>query len=199
MRHTFAVAVLTAALTLSACKDSSGPAALSLTEAQAEDMMEALASVGAATSLSQRAAEYRQGPTVQLATITLDESQPCPGGGTNRTQGTVTSNDAGTQLSASLTQSYSACKATSPNGVLWTFNGAPNLKFDFSMSVNETTANYTMNGTQKGAIDAASSIGSGRCVIDLTFTASGNLQTSTGTATVSGTMCGRTISMTVTE
>ena len=197
MKHTVIAAALAAAMVLSACSDSTAPAAIQLTDAQAEDLMEALASVGSPTGLSRRSAEYRQGLSTQLATITIDESEPCPNGGTRRTQGTFNINDAGTQATADFTHGYTNCQATSPNNVLWTFNGAPNVAFDFSMTFNEATEEYSMSGTQKGAVDASSSLGSGRCVIDLTYSATGNAEA--GTVTVSGSVCGRTISVTVTE
>lgn len=196
--RTIAVA-LAAALTLSACSDSTAPAAIQLTDAQAEDMMDALAAVGALAATSRQTAEYRQNATTQPFTLTIDETEPCPNGGTHRVQGTFTGNDAGTQASASITQGYTGCKATSGSGTLWTFDGAPNVKFDFNMTTDPTTGQFSLNGTQKGAIDVSSSAGSGRCAIDLTFSASGNEQTGAATATVSGLVCGRTITMTVTE
>lgn len=199
MKHKFVVAALAAALTLSACKDSGAPAMLELTEAQATDMMEALSAVGSSTGFFHRTAEYRQGPNVQLATITLDQTDPCPNGGTHRMQGTLNMNDAGTQMTANITQGYTGCKSTSPNRVLWTFDGAPNIVFQFTMTMSATSGDYSFTGTQEGAIKAASSLGSGQCAINLAYTGSGNAQTGSGSATVSGTVCGRTINFTMTE
>ena len=51
--------------------------------------MEALAMVGGATSFSRQAAQYRTG-VAQLLTITVDQTDACPDGGTYRMQGTFT-------------------------------------------------------------------------------------------------------------
>lgn len=192
------VAALAAVLTLSACGDSTAPAAIQLTDAQAEDLMEALALVGGATAFSQQAAEYRASAT-QLLTMTVDQTDACPNGGTYRMQGTFTGNDAGTSATAAITQSYNACKAMSSNDVLWTFNGAPNIVINFTMTSNPTTGAFTMNGTQKGAIDASSSVGSGRCAIDLTYSMQGNDNTGAMNMSVTGSVCGRTITVTISD
>ena len=202
MKHnkSMIAAALAALLSLSACKDSSGPDSIQLTDAQAEDLMEALASVGSdGGELARRSAAFVAGPDAAFLQIPVDETEQCPGGGTVRQQGTLDVNDTFTQMTANVTNSYTGCKATSPQGVLWTFDGAPNIAFAFTVTSDATTGNYTISGTQKGAVDASSSIGSGRCAIDLTYTGSGNSETQTGSATVSGTACGRTINVTVTE
>lgn len=190
-------AALFALFALSACSDGNAPDALQLTEAQAEDLMEALSSVGAVGLMRQDA--YRVGDNTQAITVTVDETEPCPNGGTARVQGTFNANDAGTQMTAALVQSYSACKATSNAGRMWTFDGAPNVASNITMTANETTGAFSMNGTQKGAIDASSDIGSGRCVLDLTYTATGNEITGSFSMTMSGSVCGRTISISVSE
>lgn len=192
-------ALLAAVLTLAACGGGTEPTKqLDLTEAQAEDMMDALSAVGAFSGMYRQTAGYGAGRTA-LVTVTVDDTTPCPNGGTLRTQGTFNSDDAGSSFSANVTQSYAGCKATSSSGTLWTFNGAPNIATTFTMSFSESTGAYSMNGTQKGALDVASSVGSGRCNIDLTYTASGNDTTGQYTASISGTVCGRTISVTVSE
>jgi hypothetical protein len=188
-----------AAVVLAGCSDSTAPDPIQLTEAQAEDLMAALATIGSPTGLSQRMARYRQGDNTALITITVDEQAPCPDGGTYRVQGTLSGNDAGTEATISTTQSYANCKATSDNDVLWTFNGAPNIQTSVTMTSNPTTGAFSLTGTQQGAIDAASTLGTGRCAIDLTYSFTGNEQTETGTISVSGSVCGRNVTVTVTE
>lgn len=187
-------AALIAALALTACSDSTAPKAIQLTDAQAQDLMDALSAVGG-VSAPMRMSAYRAGPTTALATISVDQSAACPNGGTYGIKGSYNFDQAGTSGTIAITQTYAGCKATSTNGTLWTFNGAPNIATSFSFTSNATTGAFTMSGTEKGGIDAASTVGSGRCNIDITYNMSGNQNTNTGTVSISGSVCGRTISI----
>lgn len=180
-----------------ACGDSTGPTALS--EAQVEDMLDAMSAVSFAGQVSGPGLFVKRAGVVANATVTVSETVECPNGGSATVNGTVTDNpDAGT-FTAQITQAFSACAATSEAGRVWTFNGDPNIVTNVSASQNASTGAFSITATQVGGVKFASDIGAGSCALNLTLTISGN-QTS-GTATLNGTACGRTIqrSITVTE
>ena len=198
MRNRTIVAMLAAALTLSACGDTTAPVKdIELTDAQVSDMMDALSAIGAFDTGIMRTSAYRAGTPTALLTSPVDETVNCPNGGSTRTQGSVTMNDAMTQISAAVTQSYSACKATSSSNTVWTFNGAPNIKVNFSMTFNEATGAYTMTGTEVGALDISSTAGSGRCNINVSMSFSGNDNTGAHSGSVTGSVCGHTVNETM--
>ena len=183
------------ALTL-ACGDSTGPARLS--EEQVVDMLDAMSVVAyqdipGGANMSR--ASLWAAPQTANATVSVSQTVSCPNGGNASVTGTATDNpDAGT-ATATITQSFSACAATSSEGRVWTFNGDPNIVTTINSTWNEATGAFTMNMTQEGAIQFASNLGSGRCAIDLTLTMSGN-ETSFS-MTMSGTACGHTIQQSI--
>lgn len=203
MQRTVVSAFAAATLGLSGCggTESTEPTALiNLTEAQVADMMEALAAVsdvageigfGKATAGSMAA-------IIAAATITTDETEPCPAGGNQRMQGTVTFNDDFSQLSMAVTQTPQSCAAVSGSGTTWTFTGAPNIVSNLQMSTNESTGVFTLSGTQIGALEVSSTAGSGRCPINITMNLSGSLL-GTVSGSVTGTVCGQTFNETIDE
>lgn len=198
-------ALLLTAFALTACGDND-PALISLTEAQAEDLMDALASAGAfdpSTGMSVASAARASNAAIvaqAVFTSTVEASAPCPDGGTAGIKGSVTLNDNASPtvtMTMSVAQTFSGCKSTSTEGNLWTFNGAPNIASNFSMTINETTGIFSMTGTQKGALDVTGPDGSGRCHIDVSFNFSGNDQTGTFSGSLNGTVCGVSVSQTL--
>lgn len=180
-----------------ACGDSTGPTALS--EAQVEDMLDAMSVVAYASQVGGPGLFVKRAGQVANATVTVSETVECPNGGSATVNGTVTDNpDAGT-FSAQITQGFSSCAAASGAGRVWTFNGDPSIVTNVSATQNASTGAFSITATQAGGVKFASDIGAGSCALNLTLTISGN-QTS-GTATLNGTACGRTIqrSITVTE
>jgi hypothetical protein len=200
--RTKTLAILFSAFALAACGDN-GPDPIQLTEAQAEDMMDALASAGAfdpGTGLGVVAQMRSAAIAEAVVTSTVQASGPCPDGGTAGINGSVTINDNNAPtvtFTMSVAQTFSGCMSTSTEGNLWTFNGAPNITSTFSMSMNESTGAFTMTGTQKGALDVAGPDGSGRCVIDISLSLTGNDNTGALTGSLTGTVCGVSIETTI--
>ena len=199
-------AALLSVVALAACGDGNGPALITLNQAQAEDLMDALASAGAfdpSTGLSvAQAARASNAAVVANAvfTTTVEASGPCPNGGTAGINGSMTLNDNNAPtitMTMQVAQTFSGCRSTSTEGNLWTFNGAPNIASSFSMTMNESTSAFSMTGTQKGALDVTGPEGSGRCPIDISFNFTGNDQTGTFSGSVTGTVCGVSISQTM--
>lgn len=183
------VAIASLALTFTACGDSTAPN-LELTEDQVADMMDALSAAGLAG--------FGTTPEASLAVVSYDGTVDCPNGGTASINATINENDAGTSVTLTFTQGFSNCKATSSQGRLWTFNGNPNIVTNFSGTFNEETGDFTLNGSQTGGITASSDLGSGACAWNVEYTMSGNDNTGAFSGNVSGTICGRNISQSVT-
>lgn len=190
--------VALAAFTL-ACGDSTAP---KLSEAQVQDMADALFAVAwsgdaaapGGTSMSASPfGEFK--PTSANATVNVSQTVDCPNGGTAGVNGTATSDDAAGTFSATVTQTFTACSATSSQGRVWTFTGNPNIVTSISASSNQTTGAFSMTLTQVGGVKFESDLGAGACAINLTYTLSGN-QTSLS-ASLNGSACGRNISQTI--
>lgn len=186
------------ALNLAACGggDSLGPQ-IQLTDAQTDDMIEALEAIGALETEFSMVSAAMRNRNVALFTETFDESNSCPGGGTIRLQGTFSGADDFSSFSADITESFTNCAALSTSNTLWTFNGAPNLKLVMTGTENLSTGAYTSNGSITGALNASSSMGSGACSFNVTLNVQGDNDGESGSAT--GTVCGKPFSETWNE
>jgi hypothetical protein len=202
MKNTLLLVLTAVALT--ACGENA-PDPIQLSEAQALDMMDALAATGAmdvgpelsVTKAPDAGVDAAMAIVAMAVTSTINATAPCPNGGTAGVSGTATVNDDETQATAHVTQTFTDCKSTSSEGTLWTFNGAPSIVTTLSATSNPTTGAFTLNLTQKGALDVAGPASSGRCAIDFTINATGNENDDTGSITVSGSVCGVTFEQTV--
>lgn len=183
-----AFAVASLAVSVTACGDSTAPK-FDLTEAQVADMMDALATAGLAG--------FNAPMARNLAVVTVNQTVDCPNGGSATINGSIDEGTTGTSVSMSFTQGFSNCKATSSQGRMWTFNGNPNIVSTFTGTSNMQTGAFSFSGTQKGGITAASDLGSGACAWDVTYSISGNENTGAFSGSVSGTVCGRNISQSI--
>lgn len=178
-----------------ACGDSTAPN-VTLTDAQVGDMLDAITAVSfASTGAGGGLFVHGAGETANV-TVTLSETVSCPNGGSASVNGTVTGDPATGAFSAEVTQGFTACAAPSKQGRVWTFDGDPNIVTELSGTENATTGAFSLTATQVGGVKFASNLGAGSCALDLALTASGNA--TSGTVTLSGTACGRTIQRTVT-
>ena len=191
------------ALNLAACGggDSLGPQ-IQLTDAQTEDLMEALDAIGYDTDLgfSVAAASVRslvRSPDIALAVQPIDETDECPNGGTSRAVGNLNVSNDFSGGSVNVTQTFSNCRSESSSGTLWTINGAPDVKTAMNFTMNLSTYAFTMSGSQNGALNVSSSMGSGSCSINLNYSFTGSETSENGTIT--GTICGKPVSITINE
>lgn len=178
-----------------ACGDSTAPN-VTLTDAQVGDMLDAITAVslpGAVPGTGMFI--HRTGETANV-TVTLAETVSCPNGGSAAVNGTATSDPINGTFSAQITQGFTACAAPSEQGRVWTFDGNPNIVTNLSGTHNVNTGAFSLTATQVGGVKFSSNLGAGTCALDLSLTASGN--DTSGTVTLSGTACGRTIQRTVT-
>lgn len=179
------IAATSLALTIAACGDSTAPN-VTLDDEQVADMMDAMANAGVAG--------FTPPPVGNLAVITINESLECPNGGTASFAATIDENSTTGAVAMTITQGFSNCKSTSSSGRMWTFNGKPNIVSTFAGTSNATTGAFTMSGTQKGGITFSSDLGSGSCEFDVTFSMSGNENTEQFSGSMTGTVCGRSVS-----
>ena len=182
------IAATSLALTIAACGDSLGP--VTLNDEQVADMMDAMANAGVAG--------FTPPPVGNLAVTTINQSVQCPDGGTASIAATIDENANTGAVSMTITQGFSSCKSTSSSGRMWTFNGKPNIVSTFSGTSNATTGAFTLSGTQSGGISFSSDIGTGSCDFNVTFSMSGNENTEQFSGSISGTVCGRSVSQSLT-
>lgn len=178
-------------LSVAACGDSTAPN-VNLSDEQIAEMMEALANAGLFGVTP---------PPVgggSMAIVTLNESVECPNGGTASVSATINDNETNGSIAISITQGFTNCKATSSAGRMWTFNGNPNIVTTFNGTSNEQTGAFTLNGSQTGGILVSSDLGSGACAFDVTYAMSGNDNTGAFQGSVTGTICGKDFSQSLT-
>lgn len=181
------LAVASLVLTVAACGDSTGPN-VTLTEEQIDDMMDAMANAGSPGFAP---------PAANMAVITVTETADCPNGGTTSLNGTIDDNVNTGAFSMTITQGFTNCKSTSSSGRVWTFNGKPNIVTAMTGSENLSTGAFTFSGTQTGGVTFSSDLGSGACDFNVTITMSGNSNTEQFSGSISGTVCGRNVSQTL--
>ena len=175
------------ALTIAACGDSTGP--VTLNDEQVADMMDAMANAGVAG--------FTPPPVGNLAVITINESVECPNGGMSSFAATIDENAATGSMSMTITQGFTGCKSASSTGRVWTFNGKPNIVSTFNGTSNATTGAFTLSGTQTGGVSFSSDLGTGSCDFNVTFSMSGNENTEQFSVSMSGTVCGRSVSQSI--
>ena len=185
---------LVAAMAFSlACSDSTAPN-IELTEDQVNDMMDAFSAIGSTPDAASASNASNMAALIINQTVTVD----CPNGGTMTDAGIINANEQTNVITFSSTQTFTACKATSTSGRLWTFDSNPNLTSTFTMTSNEETGAFSMTGSQTGGLRVASDLGSGACEFDVSYTMNitpvpGTEGEFTVTGSVSGTVCGRSI------
>ncbi len=132
----------------------------------------------------------------------IDAEVPCPLGGTVVVSGSVEgSGDDETgdfDLALTLAQAHRGCRATHEDtGVVFTLDGDPNVRFQFEMSVRNET-DFDFLGSMAGRVIWETDDGrSGSCGIDLSFDLGGSALNGTGSANVTGQVCGVELSQAV--
>jgi hypothetical protein len=177
-------------LALSACSGDGATAPdAALTPEQAAEALEALSvvsTIGFGGGISARMAS-----DMPAATAGVNESAPCPAGGTTSVRGTSSVNEATGAVTVDIRQDYTRCAVTVASNRTWTFNGDPDIRFRFTSSVNASTGNVSLSGTQVGAVRFTSGAQSGRCSIDL------SMSITETTYSISGRVCGQQVSETI--
>jgi len=195
------------ALGLAACSDftSSGDV---LTDAEAAEMAEALVEgTFAGFGNFEAAPSGAPGQTDARITDTFSHSAPCEGGGTVALNGSLAYNvnqaDSSVTIEFDYTVAPSGCQVTSAGGTTFTLTGDPNLRVngDFSFDASATGGTFEGSLNYGGKFTWEASDGrAGACGVDLTanYEFTWGTTTTSGSASVTGSVCGVTVSRTVT-
>ena len=107
--------------------------------------------------------------------------------------------EAGTgSLDLTAVQTHQNCLAVHfESGKEFRLDGAPNLAADYAVSWSGS--GFDATGTYVGALDWTVDGRSGRCDVSVAFDAEGSLQEGASSASLSGTVCGSTVSHSVTR
>jgi hypothetical protein len=196
------------ALGLAACGSGFTSSGDPLTESEAADLAQGLANGGFAGFGSFAAPAGAPGAAATNVTISLNNSAPCDGGGTVAFNGSMTANVNQAATSGTFGFNYTvvptACQITTSNSKTFTLTGDPNLKAqgDFTFTAGSSTETFQGSLSYNGKFDWTSSDArAGVCGVDLaanydfSFSTTGGAPT--GTATLSGTVCGVTVNRSV--
>lgn len=194
---------LVAAVGLAACSggdDSTGPSGDELSAPEAEALAAVIASEALGLGLEQFSGSGGLAPSGSAASepqdISIDEftiEGPCELGGTV----TLTMSWSGTadyevgniDLSWNVTQVHDSC-VLQEDQYEFTLTGDPDISMTWDMQVTENES-FDISGGYGGAVQWSLSDGrSGRCTVDVSFSATGNWATGSGTTTVNGHVCG---------
>jgi hypothetical protein len=191
-----AAVTLVATLALGACGDD--PAAVNtgnISEAEAGAIAEFLLT----STYSNAFAAAQPAPTgPQAVPITFssqtDVSVPCPLGGTVDISAHITvSGDTeveGGTISVDMTEVHTSCSAEQDGtGIQFTLTGKPNLVSEFDAQ-SGATGDVSVIGSLDGTLAWETANDSGTCIVDIDYSASGNELTGAATATVTGFICG---------
>jgi hypothetical protein len=196
---------------LAACgdDDSTGPGTdTDLSDQELEALAEVLFTQGfAVTATSGPRSEVfdpdlRRAAGVPIGPIDFGpQDVACELGGVVTVTGTVSGNldqqGAGT-LNYSFTQVHKSCMAQAEGGMQFTLDGNPDTTMDISMDTSANGA-FSLSGTYTGGIAWQTGDRNGTCSVNLSFDATGNLETgATSSGSVTGSMCGRSVTEDIT-
>lgn len=191
MSRIHARGVALAMLVAVAACDSATEVVGDLSQAEAEALAEV---VGATVFSSTSEVPEGQGAPAR-APISGSESVsatvPCELGGTVAVTGNMEySGDTETHVDATfgITQVHDGCVAESQEGIRFTLDGAPNVTADVSLSVSENE--LSLEGTYGGAVDWSTDGRQGTCSLDISISVDLSGTAETGSASMSGTVCG---------
>ena len=169
-----------------------------LTEQEAQEMVEALASTGVFSPTTGGSMGMSSSAAAVPVDFEVTTSNSCPGGGSVQVQGTLTG-DVNQETGAgdfqlSLEQTHQDCVASAESGRSFTFNGSPSVNTDMDFT---TTAegSYDVTGSNTGSFDWQSEGESGSCDVDLSYDFSGSAESFSGS--VEGSICGVDVSHSV--
>lgn len=193
-RFRSAVLALPIALALGCSDGPTGPTG-PLNELSPESAADAYDALSAVSGFGPDVGALRAGPGQRVVTVTgpqasltlpINESEPCPLGGTTTVSGSATINETTFDGSVDVRQNYNSCGAASSSGREWTFDGNPSIRTRMTFN-GETGAG---SGTITGGFRYSSDGESGSCTISLTLTYTDV------SGSVVGTVCGHPINET---
>ena len=163
-----------------------------LTAAEFSDLAEVLATLGD-QGLVRILPPAPAGPALHVYTL-LPITVSCPLGGTVSFGGEVDENDLTGAHVLDFTLTYEACSAAASSGRTFALGG--NLSYDLFFEIISSDVT-TFELAQVGGLSWSTEGKSGSCQVDIGVVATVNVLAESTTATVSGLLCGRTVSETV--
>lgn len=202
----FVLTIAFVSVGLVACSDDPTEVTGELTEQEAAELAEVIFSqgFGFGSSSFDDASTFTGDPDLQATAgvpfgpIDLGpEDVPCQFGGIvtleGRLEGDLDQETGAGTMDLSLTQVHDDCGVRSESGTDFTLNGNPETSMDLGFEMTEA-GDFTMAGSFGGGIAWLTGGRSGTCTIDLSIDASGNVETEGFSGSVSGTVCGRSVS-----
>jgi hypothetical protein len=157
-------------------------------------MADAGASVFAPSFSIQSAGDLTIRAAVTPVSRTINVTRPCPAGGTITIVGTATGTSDpvahNLTLTSSVVRTEAACAFNTQHGQV-TLNGNPNVAMTNSINIVAGKPVGAQTQTHKGSFTWTRGTKSGTCNVDVTSV----FDATAGTITVSGSMCGRTVSV----
>ena len=188
-------------LATAACGDSATDVMGDLTEAEAAALAEVVAGTVVSTvEANGAAATAARGPALATINQQVSFEAPCELGGTVAIDGALdlVTNDETEELESleySVTQAHDGCVTESQDGTTFTLDGAPNVTANLVVLAEGEAV--SMDGSYSGAVDWATDGKSGTCTLSVEFSLDLNLGSDTGSAMMSGTVCGMSFSNSV--
>jgi len=203
VRNTLFAGIVT--FSLAACGDDDGVTnvgadALSATEREA--LAEAVAGAVVATFDENPGVPAQSGP--QQAVVNFEETVsitvPCDLAGSVLTEGDLAVEfDDVTQegtVEYTVTQTHQGCRMEAEDDIVFTLDGAPSVTADLFVEFGAETLFF--EGSFEGGVDWVTGDREGTCQVSAQFSADINPQTDTGSAELSGTVCGNSFSRSLT-
>lgn len=208
--HTLALA-LVASIGLAACggdgDDATGPTGDELSEPEAEALAAVIANEALGFGLGEiggaefapEASSAAEPEEIDIPSFSFEEN--CELGGTVAItmsyEGVVDYDTGFWDLTWDFVQAHDGC-GVAHDGHEFTLTGDPDISMTWDMEVDESQS-FDISGQYGGAVEWTVDDGrSGRCTVDVSFSATGDWSTGSGTTTVNGHVCGVDVSSEIT-
>jgi hypothetical protein len=168
-----------------------------LTQAEAAALAEAVAATLFATwEQSSAATAPAAAPARASGTFQFDDVIACEFQGSVGISGSLAFNvddESGDgTLAFTVTADHDDCGVESDDGTAFVLNGSPNISASFTIVSEGSALSFT--GGYEGAVSWATGDKSGRCSVDVEFSLEGDIVAETGSASLTGRVCGITFS-----
>lgn len=192
--------MLALVVAVGACGDSDDPTEVvtdELSEAEAAALAEVMSENAFATWQQDQAA---MAPSLATFEQSVSFEADCELGGSVSVSGDMVAETSETTedvtIDYTVTQVHQSCVAESSDGLRFTLDGAPDVTVNF---VVETGGDLvTLDGGYAGSVDWSTDDKQGSCSVDIDFTAEVSQTGESGSASMSGSVCGRSVSNSVT-
>ncbi|MEJ2203856.1 MAG: hypothetical protein P8170_07085 [Gemmatimonadota bacterium] len=188
--------VLVATLLLGACGED--PAAVNsgnLSDAEAAAIAEFLLTSTYTNAYSAAQAAPTGPQAVPISgSWQADANVLCPLGGSVDISAHITvsgdTEEEGVTIAVDMTEVHNSCGAEQEGtAIQFTLTGKPNVMASFDAE-STTAGDVSVSGTLDGTLDWITANDEGTCIIDISYTASGNELAGTAAATLTGSVCG---------